>query len=1068
MKTSGSKKGSALLVVLGMLSFMVVSAVAFSAYMRTSRLPSSYLRRVVASRMLAKAALSEAIDEIDAAVGNFPHPGVWMQRDPSGTGLSSAENLHTRLTRTTRNTKAGHNSNAWLGRVYIGGSNDVSSVQERVRGIPQQETVSTLTLESLAYIPPPLVNEARYYARHSNAGKWHMLPFDAGRYAFCAIDVSDFFDVNALTADMPRSSGSSSRISLAYLFENETHTTSGGGASGWDSFIASTLSGNVPLVSMADWNLALGSMVLGDVKSYFYKYVTSDATSFYCGEGSSDQSAEKIRRMSFVTDGWFPSEPPTGDMLDLSDPANQPFSVSELSNPNPNYYQITESGSAGATKMRKHLPNMTLAMLYDYLDEDRVPVSLAMPSVERVPMICGLEPLLTGSNVQLKKWRNGSEDENAPDDYPDGEKPAATTRRARRTIMFCLDPAALFGGMPSVKALVTYPFRHKDGENVTFTLDGGLAFFFTTEQMGLRPRGAVPGLRFTAPDKFASASITDGVILLPFDSKPSVTFQQVNNVNDAVREVTVMANPAGVASQLMTDGFSVLRVVYEWTQTDQSDRENGAQPWSGAVDKPDPTDENVIEAVCNLRPLTANGSVDGAFTGTGPGLINAIAGKKMQLNVAVYARILDQNGKTVDLVPAAVESDTINGSSNNSMPESQVLLGDNCGAATPLMRFNSGGSGDANTGSGFECSIAGMTAAKTPQNVTLFPGAAMVGDPRFNYAPESWFGVATPGISANSWLTDNGAAGDPANIANRRDGDIFMASSDQNYLQSVYELANLPRIARRGFFANSGGNEVGNLQSPNVFAPTTFLMDKNDPGIVNREFMWRTYDPFMRYENDDVTFEDLQIVNYGNGFKISPYSDSTNVMMAAFANTPHDWRCSSTNEQTNAQIVNMNCDQFNRQHAWNEYSSAAKLSWDDLNLVAETFMDEMSDAKGDDWEDVWRDLPWFSETRVGDEASKYIFDEALVDTSDQGRLYNTDKQFLYGFWHDCFDVRQQLFLVFVRAEPLLMGGGAVHQQPPQLGARAVALVWRDPKNRSTDTSKAYPHRTRILFYRQFD
>ena len=42
------KRGSALLVVLGMVAFMVVSAVAFSAYMRASRLPNSYLRRASA------------------------------------------------------------------------------------------------------------------------------------------------------------------------------------------------------------------------------------------------------------------------------------------------------------------------------------------------------------------------------------------------------------------------------------------------------------------------------------------------------------------------------------------------------------------------------------------------------------------------------------------------------------------------------------------------------------------------------------------------------------------------------------------------------------------------------------------------------------------------------------------------------------------------------------------------------------------------------------------------------------------------------------------------------------
>lgn len=51
------RSGSALLIVLGVLAFLTVSAVAFSAFMRRSRMPSSYLRRSVASRELAKAAL---------------------------------------------------------------------------------------------------------------------------------------------------------------------------------------------------------------------------------------------------------------------------------------------------------------------------------------------------------------------------------------------------------------------------------------------------------------------------------------------------------------------------------------------------------------------------------------------------------------------------------------------------------------------------------------------------------------------------------------------------------------------------------------------------------------------------------------------------------------------------------------------------------------------------------------------------------------------------------------------------------------------------------------------------
>ena len=55
------RSGSALLVVLGFLSFMVVSAVAFSIYMRASRAPSSYLRRNASVRQVVKAAVARAI-----------------------------------------------------------------------------------------------------------------------------------------------------------------------------------------------------------------------------------------------------------------------------------------------------------------------------------------------------------------------------------------------------------------------------------------------------------------------------------------------------------------------------------------------------------------------------------------------------------------------------------------------------------------------------------------------------------------------------------------------------------------------------------------------------------------------------------------------------------------------------------------------------------------------------------------------------------------------------------------------------------------------------------------------
>ena len=105
------------------------------------------------------------------------------------------------------------------------------------------------------------------------------------------------------------------------------------------------------------------------------------------------------------------------------------------------------------------------------------------------------------------------------------------------------------------------------------------------------------------------------------------------------------------------------------------------------------------------------------------------------------------------------------------------------------------------------------------------------------------------------------------------------------------------------------------------------------------------------------------------------------------------------------------------------------------------------------WEDQWNSLDWDGQNS----------DFCGVTSSDLNVLSDCDRKFLYGYWRECFAPLQQLFLIFVRAEPLMMGGS--DSMPPQLGARAVALVWRDPYGTGDNTK---PHRTRVLFYRQFE
>ena len=189
--------------------------------------------------------------------------------------------------------------------------------------------------------------------------------------------------------------------------------------------------------------------------------------------------------------------------------------------------------------------------------------------------------------------------------------------------------------------------------------------------------------------------------------------------------------------------------------------------------------------------------------------------------------------------------------------------------------------------------------------------------------------------------------------------------------------------------------------------------------------------------------------------------------MAAFANTPVDWRHASTNTMDGAtDYASMSVADFNKKYAWNEYSESGKFAWEDLQKVAGHFMWRMRAAGNRSWKSVWNDIDWYGLCSDGKVFTNGGGQDMQI-TGNTDEIWDVDRKFLYGFWRDCFDAKQQLFLVFVRAEPLMLGGGTADQMPPQLGARAVALVWRSPST-SGSTTSGYPHRTRILFYRPLD
>ena len=1062
------RRGSALLIVLGMLAFMIASAIAFSAYMRYSRLPSSYLRRTSASREMAKAAVARAIDDLDRAIGNNPYPGLFASDNESASRSVDAIER-----------------NYFYHRVFIGTNCLVQAFSD---------TVPVLTVEALGYIPPALVNEARYYGRLSPTAKWRSFDFDAGRYAYVALDVSDYFDVNRLRASAPRNSSPSGRVSIGYLME-ASRTSPGSAPQQWDdSFMAKvrdfdkdTLSvswgSKTPFVSLCDFNLALGASGFGNISSPFVDYIKNGRSDAFDAPGTT--GIAKMNAMSFVTDGYFPesesttasssssSSTSTIDEYDLNDPEYQPFSPADLEQKNVSLRTVWDyDRTKSDDRFSKKICTLGFCELWDYLDPDSVPLSLAIPTTERVPMVCGFRTILQDCKIKIEKSESDTEEPELVNE--------SSAWNHELIVKYTIDKNSSFSqGFKNgdVKALVVYPFCRDDGtEEKSYSLDGRLSAFFSSEEMSLRTGNNNDSVGYSATKDMTTPGLNSdtGVITIPFATSKSVAIKaaDISEEADAIEEVDSKFESSAASSvATQTRNAPLLAVTWKWTQK---------AVWDGDLDKfvwdPQMTFEKIkanpaeylTEARCGMPAHKADGSVDTAFT---TGLLSTLQQGTdkgpviRQLNYTVSLAVKDPDDKYVDLVPASLKDDDLNGVNNYSTLGKKVVS--ITGNPGPMLRMDAGGFSEITLSID---SLEELAKQETEITAEPTPSTILCGDPRYNHAPENWFSVESTTLDKNTWLDNCGAH------ENGKDGDIFMSVSNQGYLQSIYELAFIPRLT--DFTSHGQDMMSGNLPTVNDGRKT--ICDSFG-GTVHSGYMWRTYDPL---DVDGDAFMDSGFTSAGTGYKVNPYSDSTNILMAAFANTPLDWTCASTNVTQNGEdYASMTYSAFNSKYAWNEYSSGGKIKYETLEKIAGNFMDKISSNRKtanetelkdgstlpltkidpDNWEDAWDELDW-----VGDDDTF-----AGVSISDGDPLWSVDRKFLYGYWRDCFAAKQQLFLVFIRAEPMMMGGGGMSSIPPQLGARAVALVWRDPTMTTAEatgaqTQKGYPHRTRILFYKPLE
>ena len=1152
-----SQKGSALLIVLGFLSFMVVSAVAFAIWMRTERLPSSALRRTVMNRYLVKAALAQAMSRVDDAIRSHAYPGAWNT------------NAQDTVYRDQNNCAY----DWWESRVFMPPDQEgkTKANDPYSRYAPSSKTVSVLNLEALGYLPPSIVNDVRLLSRSSWAAKWDYFNFDAGRYAFCAVNVSDMLDINKIAVAAPRTSASASRaqnsgeappasrFSLAYLLRSGESNFSSEPA-GMDSFeerIHKSLPGwkSAPLVSLMDYNLVLGRERFGMLWSPFYYLVSGNNKSgnFYNGNGET-MYAKGARRQPFITDTWFPASDSEKDLGVYDIARYQPFDNTERASLKDVERKMRVDNQFWVKLYREGyvFSRLDPMMLSDYLDVDNVPLSLAMPCVERVPMITTLGPAEKSLTVTFTS-----------DDKPSKTETADNEKREYYDVKIKVTPPRLSSGL-------IFPFKGGSGDDSRkFTVETVMRLVFVDEGKDPKPdTPLVNRLRiskeftdsFRPKDESEWKANDDKQFMLPSDSEQSClllnlfgSLEVKADVTEGVQDVRDIVDGDNM-HQLGTPEPREATILQKVKITKQVPDGSG-----GLKDSSQPP---TYRYQIVLKPFDQKGAVVDINTELmeEADFNTLCADHNIRPYLLTWTRVKDGEGKTVDMVPATYQDDALNGISNEDAPPvvSEVLGNDN-DDNLPILHFPSK----------MILKYTDASASTPPaENEWLYKSCYAV-DPRYNWAPENWWFSEEDSPTVKKWyeavfkeggildmLVKNEFGVITGNPRGDRARDPFLFVSNNGYLQSIGELAFLPHVS-----------EIDNTTESGFALHTAYNGDLRIAKGDNYDDLktmpcaraaWRSYQTYRTNPNAFEFGANLYrrgLVNAPQGFYVNPFTQEREVMLAAVAQTPLNYWVTGTNNTGAVQGKDKKeklkiADTFdaNTQYHADIVAEYMMHRFDDLSRMIKF----TSNPSGKNqsymiqkvWEDLFDALDWAGRLKEGttvkdvyEELNDYLqggggvsnYKDMYTKENGYGALNSVvtgsnrpvieldvsravhadeyadplyyfrgrqqpdnknpransyvcdvDRMFLHSYWRDCFANKQQLFLIFVRAEATALGG-AGEGTPAQQGGRAVALVWRDPGAPSgsdvweSESSgftendvKRHPHKMRVLFYRQFD
>ena len=1085
MKRTAFRQGSALLIVLGMVAFMVVSAVGFSVFMRESRKPSSHLRRNITARLLLRAALANAIARVD---GDFNPDegrveGVYDDLYP-GAGPAQAKPIE-------------ENGDYWDKRVFM----PFGPVDPRY-------TVSTLTLESLAYLPPAIINEVRVWSRLTRTAEWKNLSYDLGRYAFCAVDVSDCFDINKVRANERRTSASNHRFNLSSLYPDNAQQL--------DTVLDKVVNQDpASFISLADFNVVAGR---GCPFAPWMNYIGMGDGQIYTRD-----EYETVSNALFITDTWFPPTNSVGraavKTYNLEGGGrNQPWtSFSDTATIEEEVLDGAETGTIG-DPLFKVLQGVGMVCLYDYLDQDQVPISYTMPTTETAPMVCAVG---IGDNPDVNVKMKFNETVQAEGDY--GTPVMRNGRQVypyRVTVKRCslkVEVTAL-----GVNGVVAFPFKRahlKSGYQKNFNGDALFRVFFGPANLKSRLSASGNGDEFVHPRHGrkwdAEPTGWRNGVYTAYGPRAmgNLNFSgQIKTQAEALGDFNVDAECPGGEGDFALFYYVEIKetasgnVTESWYSFDGlKDDANRFRPrnedgvdlgavngttWKGYLD----------DAGADAPASPADGVYTDPMLPSGRANQRTINVPAQRVHVAVWMRLFSGDD-TYDVIPARPEDDEVYG--DRDLPNPRAEWGDGVAGGddvAPVLSFREGEDNEIV----FNYSTLqqkGYASAETPLSFADGWNRLYVADPRYNFAPENWFAVNAPNgnVTKQNWLD----AVTPLFGEDGRDRDIFMFTSDQEYLQSIGELAFLPRVGD----PNTAGNQINRhyIRNSDFHArPFGDRIGANAAAVLGNlgqeEFYWRTYASFDNGDGTDGIYSlreggtrandgtPCDIVSGVNDFRANPFSQDERIIAAVVEDTPFDYFAASTNRLNTLYSQPEDAtpsDAKNYVFTGTRQSSAAYV--EGFSRLASGMRQEFAAGAqraglNTSWQDIYdKNLKWASNATGDDQLDIFGID---LDEP----LHCVDRKFLHAFWRECFQNRQQLFLLFLRAEPLTVGGmGFGSLAATQLGARGVALLWRDPAPPARGITErkpresimrpmqwrdmqeeAGPHRTRVLFYHPID